>query len=149
VITTYLVLKIVHLLGMAAWFGASSTTPGDIKRTLIAGRPHTVLLVQRVDRVARFTVGAAILTVLSGLALVFTVGGFARVPPRIHAGLGLTLLLFALGAATAHPTWKRIKAGLARGDEPASLLPLARRFMILFNVEQAMKLVILVLMVWR
>ena len=114
--TLYAVLKLLHILFTATWFGAGLTLPGAVRRTLEKGPPHTELLGSRVGRVVPILLGSGALTIATGFGLIFEQGGFAMVPPRIHAGLTFTLILFGITAAGLAPTLKKMAMLLDRKD---------------------------------
>lgn len=146
----YLILKTIHILSASVWFGAGLGVPGDIRRTIERGRPHTDLLPDRVRRAGKMTMGAGLLTLLTGLGLIFNLGGFANVRPNVHAGFGLTLVLLVFGFGVTLPTWKRIAAILsAEGGDLGEARRLAGRFAMFQGIEHLLWLVVLVLMVFR
>lgn len=146
----YLILKTIHILSAAAWFGTELSLSGDVRRTIERGRPHTDLLPERVNRSGKIALIAGVLTLGTGLGLIFNMGGFANVRPNIHAGFGLTLLLFAVGVGLTLPTWRRIEAILtAEGGDLAEARRLAGRFAMFHGIEHLLWLVVLVLMVFR
>ena len=146
----YLALKTLHILSTAAWFGSGLGLPGDIRRTLEQGRPHADLLVSRVTRSYRILFGGAILTVLTGLGLIFHLGGFARVGSGIHAGFGITLIILLMEVILVRPTWGRI-AGIIRtgGPDLDEAKRLAGRLAMLHGIEHLLWLGVLILMVSR
>jgi Tfp pilus assembly protein PilE len=70
-------------------------------------------------------------------------------PVRIHLGLGLTAAVFGVGATLAEPSWQRVVQAIRADADAAELSRLARRFAAFYGIEQALKLVILVLMVFK
>ena len=146
----YLILKTIHILSTAIWLGAGLTVAGDVRRTIEQGRPHTDLLITRVNRQGKMAGIFGMLTVLSGLNLIFTMGGFGNVGHNIHAGLGLSLLIFAVGLGLSMPTWRRIRTIL--GTEAGDLgeaRRLAGRLGMFTGIEHLLWLVVLVLMVMK
>lgn len=139
-------IRLLHILAMAGWLASGLWVAGDIQRTLPLGRPHTDVLVARVERSKRVTIGSALLTVATGLGLVFAQGGFAAMPVRIHVGFGLTLCILAVGALLAEPAWRRIKAAVEAGGDAAAA---SRRFSVFYGVEHALKLVVVFVMVFK
>jgi hypothetical protein len=140
-------LKLAHILFIATWFGAGLTYASDVRRTLEKGPPHTHLLAARVGKSMAILAGSGAMAIATGLVLVFSLGGFASIPPRIHAGLGLTLILFAVQAAVLRPTWGRIASLL---DTPSGLdeaRKLAGRLGMLSGIGHLLWLVVLALMV--
>ena len=146
----YLILKILHILGAAIWFGAGLALPGDLRRTIERGKPHTDLLGERVNRLNRVISGSGVFTILTGLGLIIDMGGFANVRPAIHAGFGITLVLFMIGIALSLPTWKRIESILeGEGEDFSEARRLAGRFSMIHGIEHLLWLIVLILMVYR
>lgn len=140
-------LRIVHFVGMALWFAAAATIGSDIKRTLTRGKPHTEVLVQRVSRALAFQTLGGLLTVASGLGMIFGQGGFGAVRPTIHAGFGLALIALAVELLVLKPAVARLGEALEAGDAKAKSAP--GRIAMLSGIGHLLKLVILVLMVFR
>ena len=143
----YSLILLVHILSMAIWLASGLWVAGDMRRTLALGKPHTEVMVTRIERSKRITIASALLTVASGLGVVFAQGGFSVMPIRIHLGIGLTLCTFTVGAVLAEPTWQRIKKIAGSGGDASEALGLARRFSVFYGIEHVLKLVILFLMV--
>jgi len=145
----YLILRLVHILFMATWIGAVFFTSGDVRRSLEAGPEHLSLLQDRVSRNVRIAGPSAILTLLSGFGLIFSLGGMASVPPAIHTAMTLAILAWAVSGFGIGGAWRKIQAGLAEGQDLATLAPLLKRMKISTMVFQTLWLVCLVLMVFR
>lgn len=145
----YLVLRITHLASMAVWFGAALLAPGDVRRTLARGKPHIDALGDRIPRTLRVSVIAGVLTVASGLGMIFALGGFAGVHPRIHAGLGLTMIALTIEVIALGPTWGRIAGLVETGAKQEELVSVGKRFSALSGVLHLLRFTVLVLMVYR
>lgn len=140
------IIKLVHLLAMGIWIGAGLTAPIDVRRTLRLGKPHTDALIDRLRLITRILIAAGILTLGTGLALVFLKGGFKAVSPRIHVGLLLSIMVFAVGGTGVMPVLRGIDAAIAAGDE-ARARTLGRRFEVAAWIEEILRLAVLALMV--
>ena len=92
-----LIFKVLHIASAAVWWGVPMSMPRDIRRTIALGPPHDDVLVARVNRVRIIAVIAGLATIATGLALLFTLGGFGAVPKVIHVSLGLALVLELAG----------------------------------------------------
>ncbi len=146
---TPIILRILHLFSMAVWVGSPLNAPGDIRRTLALGYPHAEALIPRIRQSARITMAAGLVTIATGLAVVFALGGFKAVPARIHIGMGLSLLTLLWGALVVDPAWRRIaKTIQARGDLAGAAV-LSRRFTVRMGVEHLLRLSVIVLMAWK
>jgi hypothetical protein len=142
------VLKILHVAAASVWIGAGLTTSRDVRHTLSLGRPHLDELMPRLRATAQLMNRSALVTVLSGLAIIFAVGGFARVPHRIHVGLALTLLAIAAGRFLIRPVIGEIARALKAPVPPAEAARLTARFRMGIGVEHALRLAVLVLMMY-
>ena len=146
----YLILKTIHIMSTAVWFGAGLPIARDVRRTIEQGRPHTDLLVERVTRQGRLAAIFGLLTLVSGLCLIFIMGGFGNVRKGIHAGFGLTLLSFAVGLALSMPTWQKIATSLRQEDGAMDeARRLSKRFAMFTGIEHLLWVVVLVVMVFR
>jgi len=147
--TFVLLLKILHIAAASIWMGGGLNAPRDIRRTLPLGQPHVSELMPRLRAIAQLMNVSALATLASGLALVFAVGGFARVPHRIHLGLALTLLAFAAGRYLIRPVLGEIARAIkAPPVEPAKIDHIMVRFRMVNGVEHALRLAVLILMVY-
>lgn len=145
----YIGLRLLHILCMTAWFGTMLFVTGDIKRTFAAGPAHLPLLRERVGRVNRVAGIAGTLTVLSGFALIFAVGGFKAVPPAIHTGMTFGITAWAIGAFGFGGTWKGIEAKLDAGADPATLGDKVKRLGMFTGLFHSAWLIALLTMVLR
>lgn len=145
---TFDALKILHIIAISSWFGHKLLVPADIRRSL-QGDPQAARdLVGRVERAARIGIGSGLVTIASGVALVLTLGGFGVMPVRIHMALALVIVMFVLGGTLARPSWSRARKAIAGGDLDGARAA-ADRLIIVIVVEQALWLIVLVLMVVR
>lgn len=145
----YFTLRLLHLLAMAVWIGGATVAPLGLRRSLAAGAEQAKLMVARLQLATKVIIPAGLTTLFSGMALVAAAGGPAHVPWRILVGAGISLCIFATGALLGSPTLNRLEAHLAQGGELAAAAALGERFLKIINVEMAMRLVVLLLMVFR
>lgn len=128
-------LKIAHVAFAAAWFGHKLLIPGDIKESV-----HSVdgaaLFVRRIERAERLGIASGLLTIASGLGLIYFGTGFAEAPLRIYLGLAATIAMVVIGATMARPAWKTIRMGLLDGDAAGASAgePALRRSLTLENL---------------
>jgi hypothetical protein len=148
-VTLLFLLKIIHIAAASVWIGGGLNAPRDIRRTLPLGQPHLGELLPRLRAIAQLMNVSALVTLLSGIAIVFAVGGFARVPHRIHVGLGLTLLAFVAGRYLIRPVLGEIARAIAAPPvAPEKVAHIMARFRLVNGVEHALRLAVLVLMVY-
>ncbi|HSN90657.1 MAG TPA: hypothetical protein VLS93_05475 [Anaeromyxobacteraceae bacterium] len=139
----YFLLKLLHVLSMAAWLAAALWIPGDVKRTVASGGDPAALR-GRVRPALALDVAAGLSTVVTGAVLLVLHG----LPLRtgLEAGAALGLLLLALVAGGIRPAWKRVESALAAGDREAAAAG-ARRLSALAGVGHLLWLATLSLMV--
>ena len=121
----YLV-RLLHVLSMAAWLGATLWLAGDARRSLPAGPAEARAFVERARRALGLDRWAGLATILTGLALLH----FAHLPsirPGLWLGLALAVGRAGLSDALLRPALRRISAGLDAGQAPAALAAEARR----------------------
>lgn len=94
------------------------------------------LFIGRIRRAERFGQVSGVLTLLSGLGLMYVTTGFAEAPLRIYLGLAAVIAMFIVGAAVARPAWKIIQRGLEAEDAVAasSAEPRLRQALMLENL---------------
>ena len=117
-----------------------------MQRSVALGAAQGAPVIARLMTITRMVIPAAVATLLSGLALIWLRGGFAAVPPRIHAGLGLSLCVFAVGALGSRPAILALEEAFAAGDL-ARARTTANRFVFWIRIEDALRFATLVLMV--
>ena len=142
-------LRLLHLMFMGTWIGALLFVSGDVKRTLAEPAVHIPLLRNRIGRATRFAAISGLMTIVTGICLIFALGGFGSVPPTIHTGILMGLAMLGVGVGMIGGSWKKIVAGLDAGASPDSLLPLAKKMTMGMMVFHLLWLVTLGLMVFR
>lgn len=143
----YSVLLLLHVLSMAVWFAGSFFTTSDIKKSLALGGAYLQPMVARVNAAERLSLTSGMLTVITGLALIFAGGGFTAMPLRIHIGFALTIITFFVGALFASPTWRRIAGIVERNADINEAVALSKRMSMFMGIEHLLRTVVMVLMV--
>jgi len=141
-------LLALHVLASACWFGPRLFWPRRLRAALAKSHDAASAVVPSIGRELNLTVGSALVTIATGVALIFLHGGFKAVSPRIHAGLGLTLVAFVAGIALEVPAIAKIRAAVER-SALGEAQPLVKRVVVGAMIEHACWLATLVLMVWR
>jgi hypothetical protein len=118
-------LLLLHVLATATWLGAALWTPGDVRRTLALGRPQADALAARAGPALRLDLGAGIASIVTGLAILLWDGGHPRL--GIQVGLVLSVVRLLVVWLGMLPTWRRIAARIASGEDLAGAEPGARR----------------------
>jgi uncharacterized membrane protein len=140
-------LLLVHILSMAVWIAGSLSLPGDIRKTLARGKPHTEMLAGRMNRSLSIVTIAALFTIGTGFAMFFMMGGFKTMPHRYHAAIALAIIALGLLSFGIRPAASQIERALAAG-EGNDLRALSGRIGMLTGIDHLLKLVIMVLMVF-
>ena len=145
----YLTLRLLHISFMAIWIGAIFFCSGDVRRTLAAPDSDLDLLRDRMNRATRLGGASGLITVITGIALIFVLGGFGSVTPAIHTGLLLGLVMLGVGGGMVGRNWRKIDAALAGGATRESVAPLVKKLVIGNGVFHALWTLTVVLMVFR
>lgn len=103
----YRVLLTVHIAAAAVLLGASLGLAGGLKKNLQAARETFLALAKDAARRGMITGVASAVTLSTGVALIFTVGGFGAVPVPIHIALLLMLGAVAVSATILRPSLAR------------------------------------------
>jgi len=141
-------IRLFHFLGMAVWFAGGLGIASDVRKTIARGKPHTAILVPRIMRALNIGSIAALVTIATGVGMIFALGGFKAVQPRIHAGMLLAIITLAVEIMLLKPAAGRLGDALDSGDG-RELRPMAGRIAMFAGITHALKLVTLVLMVFR
>ena len=136
-----------HVLAASCWFAPRLFWPRRLRAALGSSEAAKVV-VPAISREMNFTTLSALLTIATGVALIFMHGGFKAVPKTIHMGLTLTLVAFFAGLAIELPALVKIRAAVERAANGEGL-PLVKRVAIGAMIEHTCWLATLVLMVWR
>jgi hypothetical protein len=97
------VLLVLHVASATLLFAAPLGLPRVLRNGLRLGdEPFRVAVDEALKRSRMAQIGS-LLTLLTGVALIFNAGGFGRVSPNFHAALGLMLLAIAFSAAWMGP----------------------------------------------
>lgn len=144
----YASLKLLHILGMTAWFAANLFAPGDARRSVASGKDLDGLR----DRLRRGSVVGGIgafVTVTTGFGLIAILGGFGKVPHAIHAGLLLALVAWAIAGVGVGGVVRTLDAAIASGASADVLQGHVKRLAIMSGIFQAVWLLTLITMVYR
>jgi hypothetical protein len=146
--TLLFLLKIIHIAAASVWIGGGLSATPDIRRTLPLGPTHAGELMARLRATASLMNRSALVTVVSGIVVVFAVGGFARVPHRIHLGLLLTMLAIVVGRWLIRPVIVEIARASKGAPSGTEIDRIVARFRVAVGLEHALRLAVLILMVY-
>jgi hypothetical protein len=120
------IVRLLHVLAMASWLGATLWLSGDARRSLGAGQAEAMAFLGRARSAILLDRAAGAVTIFSGLLLLHLAQAW---PPRIGLLVGMVLAVVRAGLTDAvmAPGLRKIAVGLAGGAAPASLVPVARR----------------------
>ncbi|HSJ27643.1 MAG TPA: hypothetical protein VLB67_05485 [Acidimicrobiia bacterium] len=125
-------LLVVHIVAAAAWFGHKLTVPRQIRTSIDAGPDQAGTMVVQMRGTARLGIGAALLTVATGVALLALAGWTATTV--LGLGIMAALAAVAVGAVFARPAWRGLEAAVV-DDDLATAGAFGRRFSRLLHVE--------------
>jgi hypothetical protein len=146
----YFGIRFLHILFMATWIGSAMFATADVRRTFATGEAaHLPLLRERMSKTGMAAGVSGLVTVVTGFALIFVLGGFGSVPISIHIGVTTGVLALVVGAGGIGGTWRKIDTAIAGGASMASMEPLVKRLAILGGVFHLLLFSTLVLMVLR
>lgn len=145
------VLLVIHITAAAIIFAAPLGTGGSLRRALASG-DAAVMRSAAKDAGARANLAglASWVTLATGLALIFVMGGFVTVRPQIHAALGLLLLAIGFSLGFMRPAGRRL--AVAANAEPPNLAVFEgelKKLQAGTGVLHLLWLTVLVLMVYR
>lgn len=145
----YLGVKLLHVLSMALWIGGSLVAVIGVRESLERGLDHARATSDRLQAITKLMVPSGLLTLVTGAGLIVLGGGFANMPPRILIGAALTVATFLIGATMANPALTRFKRAVEEEKDLAEAKVQIARFLKAVNLEQMLRLVVLMLMVFR
>ncbi len=147
---TYLLLRLFHIAFAAVWWGASLPISRDIRYTLNRADLQFEPLIYRTGRARLFGMGSGLATIVTGLLLISTIGGFGRVPSAILIGLGLAAVLLFSEFFVFGAVWKKLVTCLnAESVNSAQAKHLARRLTYIGGTHHGLWVVVLCLMIFR
>ena len=135
-------LKMVHVVVAAAWFGHKLLVPFDLRDAVL--QRIDPAFVARIERAQNLGIASGLATLASGLSLLFWIGP-GEVRPAIHIGLVVAVAMFVVGAVVARPAWSLVKRGI-ESDDPESVRAGAARLSGALGLESALWVVVLATM---
>lgn len=139
-------LRFLHVLSISVWMAAALWVPGDIRRTLALGRPHTDALAARVRPALGLDAGAGIATFVTG-ALLLWAERIGHPRPGMSAGILFALARLGVLAAVRRP-WRSIATRLGSGEPVHATDPAVRRMAMLLGIAHTLWLLALAGMVF-
>ncbi|MCC7431581.1 hypothetical protein IT568_12105 [bacterium] len=145
------VLKIVHVIAMATWFGLALSLPSRTSEAVENGREIFAKVFTGIARSASIVFVASIVTLLSGFLLIFArFESFSETPVRIFISLGITLLIFLITFTLTKPSWNRILRIFEDEKEDfKKAIPHAKFYYWVSGFEHFFMSVVIVFMLWQ
>lgn len=137
-------LLVVHIASAAAWFGHKLPNPRDIRVSLGAGGDTARTMVQRLTASSRLGIGSALLTVVSGVGLLWHAGWSAST--LLGLGIFAAIGAIVLGAVAARPAWDGLAVAVRSGDMSLAAAH-GRRFSRRLHLENVLWLAALAAMI--
>lgn len=145
----YTALKFLHVLFMASWLVAGVTAGPDAKKAVHMPDPDPARRA-RADRAKGiFGTVTGMGAIVTGVALLFSLGGFGAVRWPIHAGLLLSVVMAFIGALGIGGNAHKLAAAI---DADAPLIEreaLAKKVSMWAHIKKTLWVVVLALMVFR
>lgn len=98
-----IILLVVHVTAAALLLGAPVGVARTIKSSLDSSKSAFESAARDGARRAAIASGGSLIVLLTGIALIFTVGGFARAPINFHMALGIMLVALVVSAVIVRP----------------------------------------------
>lgn len=139
-----LVLLVLHIAAAASLLGVGLASPRLLRSAIGTGREAKALVAAAVAKGSQLGGIMALVTLATGLALVFHRGGFKVVAPSIHAAMGLLVLAIVFSFFFVRPVTQALVAAADKDD--AAWSAARKRYLMGDGILNVVWLVILVLM---
>jgi len=150
-LSTRLLLLLVHITAAAFLFGASAGVARPVRRSLELGPKAILSAAEDLVRRGKMIGASSMMTLMTGVVLLATrLEGFGKSPKNFHAALGLMLGAVVLSLFLIRPTSVAI-LGEARKEAPSAdtLTALLKRLSMGQGIMHLLWVVMLVLMLIR
>jgi len=104
----YRILLVLHITSAAVLFGGAIGLVRSLRQNVGGQREVFLAIARDAARRGRAMGVGSMATLITGLALIFTLGGFGSVPLQIHIALALLLVAMATSAALIQPQMLRL-----------------------------------------
>ena len=138
------VLMVLHVAVAATAFGITLPVGSALKRASGRGREVKSAVATMAARSGQLAGIFGVLTLVTGLVLIFYLGGFAVVSKTIHAAMGIIVVMILHGAFFMRPAGNRILAAVEQDE--AAWEAARKRYAMGHGIMSLMWLAILVLM---
>lgn len=146
----YAVLLVLHITCAAIALGASLGLGRLLRRSLEVGPASFAVAAEDAARRGKLMFATYVGVFLTGLGLIFAIGGFAVAPLNIHLALGLMLVVIAVLATLSRPqTNKLLELSKPSEIDKAAVSKAMKKMQMAQGILHLSWLVLLVLMVVR
>lgn len=143
-------LLVLHISAAAILIGASAGLVRNLKKTLEAGKAAFVIATEDAARRAKLMGICSLVTIGTGLCLIFLMGGFAVAPLNFHMALGIMLVAVLFSALFMRPaTVKLVKLAQAEPFDPSGARSQIKKLAMGQGILHLLWVVTLVLMLVR
>ena len=145
-----LVVLVLHIASAAVIFGSSMGAARSLRAGLAAGPKAFGVVSAGAARRGSLSLVASLVTLLTGVVLIFMAGGFGAVKPNFHAALTLMMVAIGLSAFFSAPRIKKL-VQLSKSEAPdtTAATALIKQVGMGVGISHALWIVILVLMLYR
>jgi hypothetical protein len=152
--STYVLLRVLHITIAATWLGVTLGGAGQVKRALAAGPGLFAQATREVQRRRWLSFIMGVLTVVTGVILILdNPEGFKGVHKNIHMALGIAVVKVGFGFAILKTTVKKLvsvgEKAAGESELPSRAGDGVRRLAMLSGIDDLLWLVLLTLMYWR
>ncbi|MFT7582351.1 MAG: putative membrane protein, partial [Myxococcota bacterium] len=116
----YIPLVVIHVAMMATWFGMTVIIPGSIRRARSAGDEAFRFSLASATRYLRIGNVAGLLTLATGLVLLFTVKNGMKSGKNYHIALTVVVLMTVLGWLVMTPILAKLRQKADNGKPAGS-----------------------------
>lgn len=109
------IVLVLHVTAAALLFGGGTGIVRNLKTTLELGKEVFKLATADAARRSRLVGMSSLLTLATGLALIFMTGGFAQVSLNFHIALAVMLAAIVVSSVLVRPSVMKL-AGLAQAE---------------------------------
>lgn len=144
--------RFFHFVAAALWLGGAWSLGGEAKQALQRADSGGEILLPRIGKNVKFTLLGILVSLATGLGLIFAKGGFGAFKGRemfVHGPIGLVVVALVVHLLVVMPAWKQVREGTeAGGAEAQQALSAAKRMAMGAGIGQLMWTLALFLMIF-
>jgi len=141
-------LHVVHVLVVTIWFAVPLPFGRILKQGVAGSAEDFKSATDYVGARGKVLGIVSILSLLTGIALVMTMGGFGDAPPAIHAAMGIVVVMIGLGFGVMLPISLKLSKLATNFDDAArtEASALIKRMSMIGRFDHLLWLIVLTLM---